>query len=77
MPNLEKEHSHMMAEAWSFWASYIAPIVLCNRFTKPQYYMQFMKLIRLIHLCLSYDMKTSDINIIRAGFQEWVVEYEK
>ena len=28
VPNLEKECSHMTAEAWSFWAQYIAPIVL-------------------------------------------------
>ncbi|KAF9790962.1 hypothetical protein BJ322DRAFT_1104608 [Thelephora terrestris] len=36
-----------------------------------------MKLVHLIHLCLSYDMKASDIDTIRVGFQEWVVEYEK
>jgi hypothetical protein len=57
VPNLEKERSHMTAEAWSFWVMYIAPIVLRNRFTKPRYYTHFMKLVRLIHLCLSYDMK--------------------
>ena len=67
----------MTAEAWSFWVSSIAPIVLHNRFTKPRYYKHFAKLVHLIHLCLAYDMKTSDIDTIRAGFQEWVVEYEK
>ncbi|KAF9791037.1 hypothetical protein BJ322DRAFT_422834 [Thelephora terrestris] len=36
-----------------------------------------MKLVHLIHLCLAYDMKASDIEAIRVGFQEWVVEYEK
>ena len=77
VPNLEKERSHMTAEAWSFWVLSIAPIVLRNRFTKPRYYKHFAKLVRLIHLCLAYDMKTSDINTIRVGFQEWVVEYEK
>ena len=76
-PNLDKERSHMTAEAWSFWVMYIAPIILRDRFTKPRYYTHFMKLVHLIHLCLSYDMKASDINAIRIGFQEWVVEYEK
>ena len=77
VPNLEKDRSHMTAEAWSFWVLYIAPIVLRNRFTKPRYYAHFMKLVCLIHLCLSYDMRANDIDTIRTGFQEWVVEYEK
>ena len=76
MPNLEKERSYMTAEAWSFWVMFIAPIILRNRFQKPRYYAHFMKLVRLVHLCLSFDMKASDINTIRVGFQEWVVEYE-
>ena len=77
IPNLEKEHSHMTAEAWSFWVMFIAPIVLRNRFTKTRYYTHFTKLVRLIHLCLSYDMKADDVNTIRVGFQEWVEEYER
>jgi hypothetical protein len=77
VPNLEREHSHMTAEAWPFWVMFIAPIVLCNRFTKPQYYTHFTKLVCLIHLCLAYNMTTSDIDVIRVGFQEWVVEYER
>ena len=76
MPNLEKERSHMTAEAWCFWVMYIGPIVLRNRFKKQRYYSHFMKLVRLIHLCLSYDMKVGDIDKIRVGFREWVIEYE-
>ena len=67
----------MTAEAWQFWVTFIAPIILRNHFSKPRYYAHFMKLVNLIHLCLSYDMKVGDINTIRVGFQEWVVEYEK
>jgi len=77
VPNLEKERSHMTAEAWSFWVLYIAPIILRGRFTRPRYYMHFMKLVRLVHLCIAYDLETNDINTIRVGFQEWVTEYEE
>ena len=77
IPNLEKEQSHMTAESWSFWVMYIGPIVLQNRFKKNRYYSHFMKLVCLIHLCLTYDMKRSDIELIQVRFQEWVVEYEK
>lgn len=59
-----------------FWVMYIGLIVLCNHFKKQQYYSHFMKLVRLIHLCLSYDMKVGDIDKIRVGFREWVIEYE-
>jgi hypothetical protein len=55
----------MTAEAWSFWVMFIAPIVLHNCFTKPQYYTHFIKLVHLIHLCLAYKMKPDDINLIR------------
>ena len=36
-----------------------------------------MKLVCLIHLCVAYNMKKSDIELIQVRFQEWVVEYEK
>ena len=77
IPNLEKERSHMTAESWSFWVMYIGPIVLRNHFKKNRYYSHFMKLVRLIHLCLAYNMKRSDIELIQVRFQERVVEYEK
>jgi len=67
----------MTAEVWSFWVLYIAPIILRGRFTKPRYYVHFMKLVCLVHLCITYDLETNDINTIRVGFQEWVTEYEK
>ena len=67
----------MTAKAWSFWVMFIALIILCNHFTKPRYYTHFMKLVRLIHLYLTYNMKASNINTIWVGFKEWVVEYEK
>ena len=77
MPNIETERSHMTAEAWCFWTVHIAPIILRDRFKKPRYYSHFMKLVHLIQLCLAYEMKVDDINEIRTGFQEWVVEYER
>ena len=77
MPNIERERSHMTAEAWSFWVLFITPIVLRDHFTKSRYYTHFMKLVCLIRLCLAYKMRASDINTIWVGFQEWVVEYER
>ena len=77
MPNIPTERSSMTAETWSFWIVYLGPILLRDRFSKPIYYKHFAKLSRLVRLCMSYEMKRSDIKLIRDGFIEWVEEYEK
>jgi hypothetical protein len=77
MPNIEKERSRMTADSWSFWVQYIGPILLRNRFQNDRYYKHFADLIRLIKLCLNYDMELTDIEKIRHGFAEWVMEYER
>lgn len=77
MPNIETERSSMTAEAWGFWCMYLAPILLRNRFSCQRYYDHFHKLVRLIHKCISFELKRSEVDEIRQGFQEWVLEYEK
>ena len=77
MPNICTERSSMTAEAWSTWITYLGPILLRGRFSKLVYYEHFVKLSRLVHLCMSYEMKRSDIVLIRDGFIEWVQEYER
>ena len=77
MLNIETEHSSMTAEAWGFWSMYLAPILLQNHFSNQRYYDHFLKLIRLIHKCISFELKRSEVNEIRQGFQDWVLEYEE
>ena len=77
MPNLETERSSMTAEAWGFWCMFLAPILLRNRFSRRRYYDHFLKLVRLIHKCISFELKRSEVNEIRQGFQDWVLEYEE
>lgn len=77
MPNMDTERSSMTAETWSIWIMHLGPILLRDHFLKPAYYEHFMKLSNLVHLCTSYEMKRSDIKLIRDGFIEWVQEYER
>jgi len=77
MPNIYTERSSMTAEAWSTWITYLGPILLRGWFSKPVYYEHFVKLSRLVRLCMSYEMKRSDIVLIQDGFIEWVQEYER
>ena len=77
MPNLETERSSMTAETWGFWSMYLAPVLLRNRFSRRRYYDHFLKLVQLIHKCISFELKRSDVDEIRRGFQDWVLEYEE
>ena len=77
MPNIYTEQSSMMAETWLNWIMYLGPILLQNRFSRPVYYEHFIKLSCLVHLCMSYEMKQSDVKLIWNGFVEWVQEYEQ
>ena len=77
MPNISTERSSMTAETWSTWITSLGPILLQGRFSRPTYYEHFSKLSGLVRLCMSYEMRRSDIELIRNGFAEWVQEYEK
>ena len=77
MLNIKKEQLRMTADSWSFWAQHIAPILLQNHFHNYQYYKHFTNLIRLVKVCLNYEMEPSDIKEIRHGFAEWIIEYKR
>jgi hypothetical protein len=77
VPNLKTERSSMTAEAWGFWSMYLAPILLRDHFSQQWYYDHFPKLVRLIHKCVSWELKRSEVDEIRQGFQDWVLEYEE
>ena len=67
----------MTTEMWSMWIMYLGPILMQGRFSKLIYYKHFLKLLRLVHLCMSYKMKRSNVELIWNGFTEWVQEYKK
>jgi len=50
VPNMAGKWSYMSAEMYANWMLYIASIVLCGRFKKPQYYKHFMQLVKLLKL---------------------------
>jgi hypothetical protein len=43
----------------------------------PSVSTHFLKLVRLIHKCISWELKRSEVDEIRQGFQDWVLEYEE
>jgi hypothetical protein len=76
-PNPAKNKSSYSAEAWSFWALYIGPILLRRRFRNQRYYKHFIELVKLLQICLQFEITTEEIQTIRDGFINWVEDYEK
>ena len=66
----------MTAETHSIWTLYLAPTLLNDRFINEQYYKHFIQLVRLLTLCLEFEITQDQINDLERGFQEWVKVYE-
>lgn len=69
--------SSYSAEAWSFWTLYLGPVLLRRRFRKQRYYSHFIELVKLLQICLQFEITTEEIQIVRDGFIKWVEDYEK
>jgi hypothetical protein len=76
-PNFVTQKSACSAETWSFWTLFLGPILLRKRFRKRKYYDHFVDLVKLIHICLQFEISDEEIDFIRAGFIKWVEEYEE
>jgi len=76
VPNIATDRSSFSAEAWSQWALFVGPVVLNHRFKHVKYYDHFCDLVRLINLCLQYQLSDEELSKIRTGFIEWVKKYE-
>src|ERR1700733_177505 len=77
LPNPTTRRSSYSAEAWSFWALYVGPVLLRRRFRKQRYYAHFIRLVKLLQMCLQFEITTEEIKTIRDGFITWVKDYEK
>ena len=51
--------------------------VLRGRFPEGRYYKHFCFLVRILNLCLQFEISEEDINEIELGIRKWVVEYER
>ncbi|KAF9461336.1 hypothetical protein BDZ94DRAFT_1372398 [Collybia nuda] len=77
VPNIASEKAQMIAETYSIWTLYIAPTLLKGRFTNPQYYKHFIKLVRLLNLCLQFEITQDQVDELEMGFNSWVEKYEE
>jgi hypothetical protein len=77
IPNLAKDQSSFMSSMWSMWSLFIAPTMLQDSFPEAHYYNHFCSLVRILNLCLQFEISMQEINEIELGIYRWVVEYEE
>ena len=74
--NIALEKAHMIAETYSIWTLYIAPILLKGRFRHQRYYKHFIQLVKLLMVCFKFEISQEDVDNLETGFQSWVIDYE-
>jgi hypothetical protein len=77
VPNIHTDRSNVSAEMWSFWALYLGPVLLRRQFDDEKYYKHFIDLVRLLTICLQFEITDEEIEEIRVGFINWVQVYEE
>ena len=75
--NIALDASACTADSWSFWALYLGPVLLKGRFSNERYYKHFVKLIKVLRICLQFEITKDEVSEIREGFQDWVQTFER
>jgi hypothetical protein len=76
-PNPASNKAAFSAEAWSFWTMYLGPVLLRHRFRHQRYYKHFIQLVKLLQICLQFEITTEEVQTVHEGFIGWVEDYEK
>ncbi|KAJ8507020.1 hypothetical protein ONZ45_g10560 [Pleurotus djamor] len=76
-PNIADDKIALTADSLSFWMQHLGPPLLARRFSQTKYYTHFIKLVKLVKLCLQFEITRDEIVQIRIGFRQWVCEYER
>ena len=77
VPNIATDAALFTAETWSLFAQHLGPIVLRRSFRQEHYYTHFIELIRLLNICLQFEISSTEIDDVESGFIVWVTEYER
>ncbi|KAJ3525650.1 hypothetical protein NMY22_g10485 [Coprinellus aureogranulatus] len=72
-----EDRTGITADMLSFWVLFLGPIYLERAFDNREFYQHFIRLVKLVNLCLQFEITREQIQEIREGFAAWVVEYER
>ncbi len=76
-PNVASDKISWTADTRAFWFQYIAPVLLRGRFVQNKYYDHLVHLVRLVNMCLQFEITEAQVEEVRQGFIEWVKKYEE
>ncbi|KAI0683538.1 hypothetical protein C8Q76DRAFT_662367 [Earliella scabrosa] len=76
-PNVASDKTSWTADSRSFWTLYVAPVLLEGRFLHQRYYDHFVRLVKLVHTCLQFEITQEEVGQLREGFARWVQDYER
>ncbi|KAG5643944.1 hypothetical protein H0H81_009840 [Sphagnurus paluster] len=76
-PNVAEDKTATTAETWSFWALFLAPVLLRKRFRTDIYYNHFIDIVHILWLCIEFELPRNKIPVIRMAVARWVEEYER
>ena len=62
---------------WLFWMLYLGPVLLNRKFRRQVYYDHFIKLVKLVNICLQFEITPVEISRLQEGFKQWVSKYEE
>jgi hypothetical protein len=77
MPNSLPNAIPWTADLRSFWTMFLGPVLLRRRFQQPRFYTHFIELVKLLSLCLQFDILREEISTLRTGFAKSVEDYER
>ncbi|EUC60378.1 hypothetical protein RSOL_338630, partial [Rhizoctonia solani AG-3 Rhs1AP] len=75
LPDIAQDEHLYKAEAYAFWALYIAPILLQGRLPET-YYEHFLLMRDIIALSIQLEITHQEIDRLQKMINEWVDEYE-
>jgi hypothetical protein len=68
VPNTATHKNQYTAEMWSFWTLYLGPVLLRCQFQHQKYYSHFIRLVRLLTICLHFEISKAKIEEVHTGF---------
>jgi hypothetical protein len=75
-PNIASDKVSWTAHSRLLWTLHLAPALLRERLP-PAYFTHFLLLVKLLNICLKFDMDCSNIEVLRDGFASWVETFEE
>jgi hypothetical protein len=77
VPNIIKDRYQCTAESWFLFTTFLAPVLLHNRFSRKCYYDHFVPLVVILNKCLQFKLSVAEIDEIETELVDWVKEYEQ